>query len=241
MTDQIPDAEPTPADATPDGDAGSGWRAWLSKPDAHGRPRGVYLILGAGVLTLIALMLAVYLWSGDRGREDRPICTTIDATQAREAVVTGEVDQVTLVFSSDIQTPEADGWGPVQARLDYEDGRCATLPQGVMNQPALYTILGTVTFYNETTDAAQIEVTYSGLADLDAVLFETPSPEPTPTEVPPTEVPATPAVTPTPSATPTREPATPEATPERTPTETASPTARVRPTPTTTPTPTEAS
>jgi len=240
MTDQIPDAEPTPADATPDGGGGSGWRAWLAKPDSHGRPMGVYLILGAGVLTLAALMLAVYLWSGDRGREDQPICTTIDGNQARDAVVTGEVEQFSLVFSSEIQTPDAEGWGPVQARLDYADGRCAYLPQGVMNQQVLYAILGVITFYNETTDAAQIEVAYSGLPNLDAVLFETPTPDLTPTEAP-TELPATPAVTGTPSPTPTEESATPAATPERTSPETASPTARVRLTPTITPTPTEAS
>jgi hypothetical protein len=202
---------------------------------------GVYLILGAGVLTLIALMVGVYLWSGDRDREERPICTTIDGGQARQAVVTGDVEQLTLVYAAEIQTPDAEGWGPVQARLDYADGRCATLPQGVMNQPALYTLLGAITFYNETTDAAQIEVTYSGLTDLDAVLFETPTQEPTPTEVP-TELPATPAATasPSPSPTPTERPATPAATPELTPTETASPAARLRVTPTITPTPTEA-
>lgn len=234
MTDQIPDEEPTPTEPAAAGGDGTGWRSWLGKPDSHGRPMGVYLILAAGVLTLIALMLAVYIWSGNRTREDRPICTTIDIAQAQQAVVDGQIERFTLTFSAAIETPDADGWGPVQASLNYTDGRCAYLPQGVSNQQALYAILGAITFYNETTDAAQIEVTYSGLAEMDPVLFETPTSEVTPTEIPATEAPATPAATPTPSPspTPTETPGTPLATPEGTPTSPASPSARILPTPT---------
>ena len=243
MTDQIPDEEPTPADPESAGRADNGWRSWLGKPDSHGRPMGVYLILAAGVLTLIALMLAVYLWSGDRTREDQPICTTIDANQARQAVIEGEIERFTLTYSSVIETPDADGWGPVQASLNYTDGRCAYLPQGVSNQQALYAILGAITFYNETTDGARVEVVYSGLTELDPVLFETPTSVVVPTQIPETEEPATPAATPTPSPspspTPTEDPGTPMATPDGTPTREASPPARLVPTSTLSPTATE--
>lgn len=242
MTDQIPDEEPMPTEPETASGDGNGWRSWLGKPDSHGRPMGVYLILAAGVLTLVALMLAVYLWSGDRTREDQPICTTIDAAQARQAVVDGQVERFTLTYSAVIETPDADGWGPVQASLNYSDGRCAYLPQGVSNQQALYAILGAITFYNETTESAQIEVVYSGLTDMDPVLFETPTSVAVPTEIPETEEPATPAATPTPSPspTPTEEPSTPAATPDGTPIGAASPTARLGPTVTPSPTPTEA-
>ncbi len=241
MTDQIPDEEPTSTEPDAAGGEGNGWRSWLGKPDSHGRPMGVYLILAAGVLTLVALMLGVYLWSGDRTREEQPICTTIDGPQARQAVVDGQVERFTLTYSAVIETPEAEGWGPVQASLNYADGRCAYLPQGVSNQQALYAILGAITFYNETTDGAQIEVIYSGLTEMDPVLFETPTSVVVPTEIPETEEPATPVATPTPSPspTPTEEPSTPVATPAGTPTVSASPAARLLPTMTPSPTPTE--
>lgn len=248
MTDDSTDQEqPAAGDANKAGGSRGSLREALSRRDAHGRPMAVYAVLAAGVVTLAGLMLIVYFWSADRDRLEQPICTTIAAEHAQQAIVDGNVVRFTLVYSSEIETPTADGWGPVQARLDYVDGKCGTLPQGVEHQPALYAILGSITFYNQTTEGAQIELEYSGLTDLDPVLFTTPTVEPTETpEQTGTSV-ATPAATPTATATPSPEPtetpplppATPAATPSTgaTPDASPSPTARATATPSPTATP----
>lgn len=239
MSDEPTEEEITPG--TPDepgDDAVGSWRDALRKRDSKGRPMAVYAILGAAVASLIGLMLIVYFWSADRDRPEQPICTTISAAQAQEAVLDGKVEVFTLVASSDIETPTANGWGPVLARLDYADGQCGYLPQGVQHQTELFAILGTITYYNETTEGAQLDVKYTEQTDLDAVLFQTPTmavtetptvtepaatPEPTSvaTDVPvllptvqPTEVPASPMASPASNATPEVElTATPTATP----------------------------
>ena len=202
----------------------------------------VYAVLAAGVVTLVGLMLIVYFWSADRDRVDQPICTTIDAIAAQDAILDGTVERFTLVYSSEVETPTADDWGPVQARLDYVDGKCGTLPQGLEHQPDLYAILGSITFYNQTTEGAQIELVYSGLTDLDPVLFTTPTVEPTETHEPSATSAATPEATATPTETPepTEAPASPPATPVATPSTGATPEGSPSPTarPTATPSPT---
>jgi hypothetical protein len=215
MTDDSTDQEqPATGDSTQAGGSRGSLREALSRRDAHGRPMGVYAVLAAGVVTLVGLMLVVYFWSSDRDRQEQPICTTIAVDHAREAILDGNVERFTLVYSSEAEAPESDGWGPVQARLDYADGQCGYLPQGVEHQPELFAILGAITFYNQTTESAQIELEYSGLANLDPVLFTTPTVEPTET------TPATPEATATPTVTPSPEPtgtaASPPATPEAT-------------------------
>lgn len=232
MTDDSTGQEqPATGDSNQAGGSRGSLREALSRRDAHGRPMGVYAVLAAGVVTLAGLMLIVYFWSADRDRVDQPICTTIDAATAQEAILDGTVERFTLVYSSEVETPSAAGWGPVQARLDYVDGKCGTLPQGVEHQPDLYAILGTITFFNQTTGGAQIELVYSGLTDLDPVLFTTPTVEPTATTEPTGTSAATPAATSTPTEEPepTVAPASPPATPVATPSTGATPEASPSP------------
>lgn len=206
------------------GRAGSGrsfgeLRAALTRRDVRGRPLAVYGILGIGVATLVVLMLVIYFWSADRDRPEQPICTTISADRAEETIREGEVERLTLVYDGSVDFATERTWGPVQARIDYLDGQCANLPQGLVNQTAVLAILGTIAFYNQTTESAQVEILYTSLIDLDPLLFTTPTPVPTdtPPTAPPveTETPATPVAPPTeaPTPTPMETPATPAATP----------------------------
>ena len=203
----------TPDDAT---DGGSGRtdsrlgavRTSLSRRDAQGRPVGVYGIIGIGVATLLVLMLIIYFNSGDRDGPDQPICTTISPDQADQDVRNARIDELTLVYAEGIESPADSEWGPVQAQIDYVDGSCAYLPQGITNQSGLLMILGSIQFYNETTDKAQVTVTYSAASALDRSLYVTPTDIPDQTATAePTEKP-TAAIT-VPPGTPGQPPASP--------------------------------
>jgi hypothetical protein len=115
----------------------------------------------------------------------------------------------------------------VLARIDYVNGQCATLPQGIVNQADILSILGAIAFYNQTTESAQVEITYNAMTDLQPVLFTTPTTVPTETPTP-TEALVSPAATPAPAptGTPTELPATPASSPV------ATPSAPLRPMPT---------
>lgn len=213
-------------------------RTTLAKRDSKGRPIAVYGILGIGVLTLLALMLVIYFWSADRDQPEQPICTSISPDRAEEGVREGEVELLILGYDADADLPTSRDWGPVLARLDYVDGQCALLPQGIANQADILSILGAIVFYNETTESAQIEITYNAMTGLEPVLFMTPTAVPTATRVP-TEAPVMPASTPavSPADAPAIVVATPQASPQAT-TRAGTPTAAVTPTPTQTPSPT---
>jgi hypothetical protein len=225
-----------PADPAP---AGSGRsrsrigavRTTLTRRDDRGRPVGVYGIVGIGVATLLVLMLIVYFSSGDGDNPEQPICTTISPEHATDDVRQGKVESLTLAYARQVETPTDEAWGPVQARVDYVDGSCGNLPQGISNQSGLLMILGAIDFYNQTTESAQVKVTYSGLDSLDSSLFVTPTAVPTesPTTVPGTEAPTVP------DATPTQLPPSPAASPER-PRPTTTPLPTRTPIPTITPT-----
>ena len=118
MSDESTEEQPGPDASSESGGMTGSWRDALRKRDSRGRPMAVYAILGAGVATLIGLMLIVYFWSADRDRPEQPICTTISSSQAQEAILDGKVEVFTLVYSSEIETPTSSDWGPVQARLD---------------------------------------------------------------------------------------------------------------------------
>jgi hypothetical protein len=164
-------------------------------PGGGNRPRSVYAVLVAGVAALLALLLIIY-FSSDRDTPEQPICTTVDVTTAREAVLEGRIQRITMAYDDAAAPPSADNWGPVLARLDYTDGQCANLPQGIVSQDDIYLITGTIKIFNDITENQQIEIKYDRQTALDAALFTTPTPEPT----------TTPEVTPTAEATdvPTR-------------------------------------
>jgi len=205
-------------------------RTTLAKRDSRGRPLAVYGILGIGVATLLALMLVIYFWSADRDRPEQPICTTIPADQAESAIRDGEIERLILAYDGSVDFATDRAWGPVQARIDYVDGQCANLPQGISNQTGLLAILGAIAFYNQTTESAQVEVAYNPITGLDSALFTTPTPVPTETPVATegpeeTELPPSPAAIPTETiAIPAATPATPDAgSPVTVPTSSATP------------------
>lgn len=189
----------------------------------------VYGILAAGVSALLILLLVIYLTASDRGNPDQPICTTISPEQASLAVRDGRAERLTIAYDDEIETPTADRWGPVLARLDYADGQCANLPQGITNQSDVYAIVGVINFYNETTENTQVQIVYERSSTLSAGLFERPTEVPTATVPPPVTVVVTPTPEPAPTqpvvippilppvAPPVIPPATPLATPEPVP------------------------
>jgi hypothetical protein len=177
---------------------GDGLTNRLGRRDGAGvgnRPRSVYAVLVVGVVALLTLLLIIY-FSSDRNTPEQPICTTVDVNTARQAVLEGRIQRITMAYDETAAPPSADNWGPVLARLDYTDGQCANLPQGIASQNDIYLITGTIKIFNDITENQQIEITYDRTTALDAALFTTPTPEPT----------ATPEVTPTAEATtePTR-------------------------------------
>ena len=183
-----------------------------------GRPTAVYVILFGGVAALVILLFVIYL-SSDRSIPDQPICSTISVDQAQTAVLEGRIRGITIAYDDTAEPPSAPNWGPVLVRVNYTDGQCANLPQGIMQQDRLYQLIGTVTMYNDATENQKVEIKYDRSTELAESLFHTPTPLPTlvPDVTPtPTEEP-TPAVTPVPTPPgmigPTLNQATPEAVP----------------------------
>jgi len=214
MTDDPNDQrQPESTDSGRSGNTIGTLRTTLAKRDARGRPLAVYGILGIGVATLLALMLVIYFWSADRDRPEQIICAAISPDRAQLAVRDGQVERLMLAYDGDVDLATDRTWGPVLARIDYVDGQCANLPQGIANQTDVLGILGSIAFYNETTESAQIEILYNPTAGLDSQLFAAPTLEPTAT-TPPTETPAVmETAAATPATIPTEAPATPVATP----------------------------
>ncbi|MCA9833123.1 MAG: hypothetical protein KC435_04205 [Thermomicrobiales bacterium] len=164
-----------------------------------GRPKSVYIILFGGVAALVVLLFVIY-FSSDRSIPDQPICSTVSVNQAQTAVLEGRVRGITVAYDDTVEPPSAENWGPVLVRVSYTDGQCAILPQGITQQNGLYQFIGTITIYNDITENQAVEIKYDRSTELDASLFETPTPVPTNTPVPsPTpeerttpEVPSTP-------------------------------------------------
>lgn len=174
-----------------------------SDDDSEGRPFSVYVILFGGVAALVILLFVVYL-SSDRSIPDQPICSTISVDAAQTAVLEGRIRGVTIAYDDEAEPPSASNWGPVLVRLNYTDGQCANLPQGITQQDRLYQLIGTIQVYNDITENQKIEIKYDRTTSLDETLYHTPTPIPTQTPVPsptPEETP-TPRVTPSPTAEP---------------------------------------
>lgn len=167
---------------------------WRS--EAGRRPTFVYVVVGVVVVTLTILLAVIYFSASERERTSPPICTDIALAEAQEAVLQGDVDRLTVVYDDTPHTPTSERYGPVLAKLDYFDGTCSNLPQGVRNQEVVYTISGVIAFYNENTDEQQVEVTYQESTQLNESLFALPTA--TPTFTPTAEPTATSVATPTP-------------------------------------------
>ncbi len=180
------------------------------------RPLSVYGVLVIGVATLLLLLAIIYFTATDRNKEQQRVCLAVDSADAVEAIKQGRVDHLTVVVDGEERTPTNPRFGPVLGRIDYVDGQCANLPQGIDGQSDLYYILGVVQIYNHETDGRQVEVRVDRNAELPAQLFTTPT------------VPATATPPATPSPTPTAPVETPAATPPASPA-VASPAATPRP------------
>jgi hypothetical protein len=185
------------------GGSGSSGGAAAGTDDGQ-RPRAVYVVLAIGVVSLLILLLVIY-FSSDRDLPEQPICTAVSVEDAQDAVLQGRISRITLAYDDAAAPPSADNWGPVLARLDYTDGQCANLPQGIMRQDDIYLLLGTITVFNDITESAQVEITYDRTTALDGSLYATPTPPPTPTPEPT----ATPEPTREPSPTPGPTPSGP--------------------------------
>ena len=181
---------------------GSGDRAQGSTSSSdHQRPKAVYAVLAIGVVSLLVLLLVIY-FSSDRDLPDQPICTAVSPRDAQQAVLEGRISRITLAYDDTAAPPSAENWGPVLARLDYTDGQCANMPQGIMRQDDIYTLLGTITVFNDITESTQVEIRYDRTTALDASLFATPTPPPTPTPEPTPTMEPSPTAEPTPAPTP---------------------------------------
>ena len=165
-----------------------------------GRSSFVYIVIGVVALTLVILLAIIYFSASERERLSPPICTDITQADAEAAVLRGEVERLTIVYDDEPHTPTSDRYGPVLAKLDYVDGTCSNLPQGIVNQDIVYTIAGVIAFYNENTDGQQVEIIYQTSGQLGDALFATPTAFPTEPPTPP------PTSTPEPTSTPTEAP-----------------------------------
>lgn len=222
MSDDTKDQDqPESADSGTSSGALGAVRSTFRKRDSKGRPLGVYVILGIGVATLLILMLVVYFWSADRDRQEQPICTSITPARAQDGVREGDVERLIVAFDEEVKTPTSQAWGPVLAQVDYVDGKCGILPQGIANQSDILAIVGAITFYNQTTDSAQVEIVYNPATGLDDALFvvttEAPSETPPPSETPVSTPVATPTATESATEVPAVTPASPAASPAGTP------------------------
>ena len=198
MADDQPDNIPADRSKPPSVDrAMISLRRRLASRDAQGRPLSVYAVLALGVATLLVLLLVVYFSSADRDRADQPICTTIQPEQAELAVRDGTARRLTIAYDDEVEIPTNRRWGPVLARLDYANGQCANLPQGIVNQGDVYAIVGVIDVYNETTENPRVEIIYERSSTLDEELFALPTPTAPPTVV---STPA-PTIAPTPDPT----------------------------------------
>lgn len=164
------------------------------KNASGGRSSFVYIVIGVVAVTLVILLAIIYFSASERERLSPPICTDITMADAEDAVLRGDVDRLTIVYDDELHTPVSDRYGPVLAKLDYVDGTCSNLPQGIANQDIVYTISGVIAFYNENTDGQTVEIVYQTSGQLGEELFATPTaiptetPTPEPTSTPPPEV-----------------------------------------------------
>lgn len=198
------------------------WRAASGE-----RSTFVYIVIGVVAVTLTVLLAIIYFSASERERLSPPICTDITLAAAKQAVLRGEVERLTIVYDEAPYPPGSERYGPVLAKLDYIDGTCSNLPQGIMNQDVVYIISGVIAFYNQTTEGQQAEIIYQTSDQLSDELFVLPTE--IPTEAPTPDPTATVTVPPTTTTPVIVSPATPAplATPERT----ASPAASLAVTP----------
>lgn len=175
-----------------------------------GRPLAVYLVLIAGAATLVILLIIVWISATGTTNEEHPICTTVSTSDARNAILAGQVKRVDVLVDADSPSNTLTG-----INLNLADGSCRSTAQGADVRNDLYLVLGVVDFYNNFAEN-RIRVNYQKQTiqpELLSTSTPTPTatPPPTETRIPPTASP-TPLPTRTATAAPTRQPE-PSATP----------------------------
>ncbi len=157
--------------------------------DGGGRSSFVYIVVGIVALTLTVLLAIIYFSASEREKTSPPICTDIALEAAERAILEGDVERLTIVYDEAPVTPTSDRYGPVLAKLDFTDGTCSNLPQGVAHQDVVYTVAGVIAFYNQDTEEQKVEVVYQKSANLREDLFLPPTATATlPPTVAPTEL-----------------------------------------------------
>jgi hypothetical protein len=209
-TTPAPDSDSSVARA---GEAAGGGGSSTPAGREGGRPLAVYGVLVLGVATLLILLGIIYFSSGDRDRPEQPICTNLSASDVEQAVYEDRVERLTVNYDDTGDPRTGKRYGPVVSRVDFRDGQCAYLPQGVEAIDQTYQVLGAIEFYNDTTENSQVEIVKERSDILTDSLFWTSTPLPTETLIP-TETPiVTETPTPEATATPTEDttgPATPD-------------------------------
>ncbi|MGC4105050.1 MAG: hypothetical protein QM753_01690 [Thermomicrobiales bacterium] len=189
------------------------------------RSRSLYAVLGIGVASLLVLLGIIYFSATKRENPEQPICTAVTTDAAEHAILAGEVHRIVVNYDNQIESPTDSQWGPVLARVDYADGSCGNLPQGLVAKEEMARILGVAYLYNQITTETQVEIVLRGTDALNPALLVLPTATPTegPVETPTPATPASPIIivitaTPEPTSTPTEipspsptEPVTPKA------------------------------
>jgi hypothetical protein len=179
-----------------------------------GRPLMVYLVLFAGAGTLLALLAVVWMSATGGGSDERPICTSITAAEARDAILGGKVDRINVLVDRDRPLQSLTG-----LVLELADGTCRQSDQGADFRNDLYMILGVTEHYNNFADR-KVRIHYQQ-QQIQSDLLMTSTPTPTATS----EATATLEPTATVEPSPTAPPPTPEPSPTATETLAPSPTA----------------
>jgi len=217
MPNQI-DPEITPYEAgsgsTLRSEDGGNWMRDRLEHEVGGRPLILYLLIAAGLAVLVLLAIIIWVSARGDGRSAQSICLDIEAQEAVNQVLAGNVDGAFVII--DQNQPEL---GPAAVQLEMHDGTCRITPQGVDNRDGMLQVLGAIEFTN-TIGENRIRSEYrreAVPAELLATVTPTLAPSDAVSETPTVD----PAVTQTPEAvseTPTTIPAPVEPTAEPTPT-----------------------
>ncbi len=173
-----------------------------------GRPLMVYLVLIAGAGTLLGLLAIVWMSATGGGSDERPICTSITADEARDAILGGKVDRINVLVDRDRPLQSLTG-----LVLEFTDGTCRQSEQGADFRNDLYMILGVTEHYNNFADR-KVRIHYQQ-QQIQPDLLTTSTPTPTATSEPTATLEPTATVEPSPTM------PEPTATATETPAETA--------------------
>lgn len=139
------------------------------------RPFTVYLVLFAGAATLLLLLVVVWISATGDGDEDNPFCTEISTTDARSAVLAGQVERINVLVDVDQPTDSLTG-----IQLLFGEGSCRQTPQGANIRDQLYSVIGAAGLFNHFSETG-IDIRYQE-QEIQPELLATSTPTVLPTE-----------------------------------------------------------